>query len=88
MCGRCALTTRRYRRTGAEGYMVDPQTTAITGVGLGTLIVSLRIILIRPIDRLEDRMDQRFDHLVDEVSKTNRVVTALANHRYAAGSAA
>ncbi len=33
-------------------------------------------------------MDQRFDHWVDKVSKTNRVVRALANHRYAAGSAA
>ena len=38
--------------------------------------------------RLDDKTDQRFDHRVDEVSKANRVVTALANHRRAAGSAA
>ena len=56
---------------------------------MGILIVSLLIILIRRIDLLEDKTDQRFDHRVDEVSKTNRVVTALANHRHAAaGSAA
>ena len=37
---------------------------------------------------LEDRTDQRFDHRVDEVSKANRVVAALVNHRHAAGQAA
>ena len=40
------------------------------------------------INLLEDKTDQRFDHRVDEVSKANLVVTALANHRYAAGSEA
>ena len=38
--------------------------------------------------RQEDKTDQRFDYRVDEVSTASRVVTALANHRHAAGSAA
>ena len=47
--------------------MMDSQTIAIidVDVGLGTLIVSLLIILIRRIDLLEDKTDQRFDHRGD-----------------------
>ena len=52
---------------------MNAQTIAIIGVGATLLaaIVPLLILLIRRVDQLSS-----------EVAQTNRVVTALANHRH------
>ena len=53
---------------------MDTQTIAIIAVGVALLaaIVPLLVLLIRRVDQLSN-----------EVAQTNRVVTALANHRHA-----
>ena len=56
---------------------MDPQTIAIViaivavGAGLLGAIVPLMVVLIRRVDQLSN-----------EVAQTNRMVTALANHRH------
>lgn len=56
---------------------MDPQTIAIViaiiavGAALLAAVVPLLVVLIRRVDQLSN-----------EVAQTNRVVTALANHRH------
>ena len=52
---------------------MDTQTIAIIAVGVAiiTAIVPLLVVLIRRVDQLSQ-----------DVAQTNRVVTALANHRH------